>query len=78
MSDWEKIVEDGKTFYVHEECGNVMQLSNGTYVSMMPMVLRFGPFSSLEKAKETCENKLAVENIIENYNLSILKQKGIL
>jgi hypothetical protein len=61
MSKWEKVVEDGETFWINEDHGNVYKQSETSYIAMFPRVVRLGPFKTPEeaqKALETCKQKI--------------------
>lgn len=73
MSDWKEVVEEGQVFWVNDELGNVLKLSDGSYLSMMPLVCRLGPFSTLEEAKESLKHKQQVRDLVEN---TVMAQKG--
>ncbi len=57
MSKWEKVVEDGMEIWVNEELGNVYKLPNGEFVAMIPKILKFGPFKSVEDGQQFVETK---------------------
>lgn len=57
MSNWEKVVEDGMEIWVNEDLGNVYKLPNGEFIAMIPKILKFGPFKSVEDGKKFVETK---------------------
>ena len=72
MSNWKEITEEGVVYYVNDELGNVMKVGD-MFVSMMPVVVKLGPFKTLEEAKASLMNKQAVKNLIEEYNAKLLR-----
>ena len=73
MSSWTEVVEEGQVFWVNNELGNVVKIDDKSFVAMMPMICRLGPFSSLEEAKSVLTRKKEIKDLIEEYNNSILK-----
>ena len=71
MSEWEELVEDGQTFYVNDDIGNIMKLSDGSYVVVLPRAIKLGTFSTLEEAKQIAEDPAGLDQTIENYNLHL-------
>lgn len=57
MNKWEKVVEEGMEIWVHEELGNIYKAGEGNFVAMLPKVLKFGPFKTVEEAQALLENK---------------------
>lgn len=55
MANWEKVVEDGSEFWVNDELGNIVKAGK-VYVALLPKVLKFGPFNTIEEAKEFVES----------------------
>jgi hypothetical protein len=68
MSDWKEVVEEGRVFWINDELGNVVKVGDDSYVAMVPLICRLGPFNSLEDAKEALTHKQELKNIIEEYN----------
>jgi hypothetical protein len=73
---WKQVIEDGCVVWVNEQVGNVMKLPDGSYVAMVPKVIKLGPFDTLEKAQKSAENKESLKLAIENYNLSLTNFKA--
>lgn len=73
MSDWVEKVEDGLVFYVNDEVGNVVKTPEGLFISMIPKVIRLGPFETLEQAKQAFENKAVLEQMLDQYNGHLLQ-----
>lgn len=72
--DWKEVVEDGQIWFVHEEHGNIIKLTEDSYVAMLPKVLRLGPFSSLENAKSALVwKKEELEAALEEFNTKVMK-----
>jgi hypothetical protein len=62
VATWEKVEEDGNTFWVHMDHGNVFKQSETSYIAMVPKVVKFGPFKTLEEAQkvlETCKQDVS-------------------
>ena len=73
MSDWEKVEENGETYWINEECGNIMKVSN-VYVSFYPKIIKLGPFKTLEQAKDSLECKAhEVDKYIEDFNIKLIE-----
>lgn len=74
MSDWQQVEEDGATYYVHKEFGNVIKLSETAYVAMVPRIIKLGPFKTLEEAQQTivtCKTK--IDTAFETLNQEFTK-----
>ena len=74
MSNWVEVVEEGQIYYINEELGNIVKVTDTMYVSMVPKVLRFGPFSSLEEAKKIFEKKSEIELALNELNSNLTKK----
>jgi hypothetical protein len=73
MSDWKQVAEEGQVFWVHEEHGNVLKAGDGVYISMLPKVIRLGPFETLEQAQSALANgKQALEAALDEFNDKLL------
>jgi hypothetical protein len=73
MSDWKEVIEDECTYFVHDELGSVVKLADGIYVSMMPKVIRLGPFETEEQAKQSLEqNRKAIDEVLDNFNHNLV------
>jgi len=73
MSDWQQVEEDGATYYVHKEFGNVIKLSETAYVAMIPRIVKVGPFKTLEEAQQlvvTCKEKVDASFELLNQELT--------
>lgn len=66
MSKWVQVVEEGQVFWVNEELGNVYKAEEGMYLSLLPRVLKMGPFKTLEEAQLALESK-AVKAIVDQH-----------
>ena len=72
---WEKVEENGQTFWVHEDHGNIFKQSDTSYVAMAPKVIKMGPFPSPElaqKALEECKQKL--NQALDLFNEEVLEK----
>lgn len=59
---WEQVNEDGGTFWVHNDHGNVFKQTDSSYIAMVPKVFKLGPFKTLEEAQkvlETCKQEIS-------------------
>lgn len=77
MSNWKKTEDEGITYYVNEDIGNIIKVDDA-YVVMIPKILKFGPFKTLKEAKDAAENKqegLAV--LLEQFNADLIKIEKI-
>lgn len=73
MLEWKEVTEEGQVFWVHDELGNVMKLGDNIFIAMMPKVIKLGPFSSAEQAKEVLENHTkGVDQVLEHLNHNLL------
>jgi hypothetical protein len=76
MSSWErKVSADGRVIWINEEVGNVVQVSDGAYISMMAVVLTLGPFGNLDDAKTALEGektKAKLEELMTQVNDFVL------
>lgn len=68
---WKEHIEEGQIFYVHEQLGNIQKITGGQFVSMVPKIVRLGPFDTLEEAKQAVEDKEGLNRAIDNYNLHL-------
>lgn len=76
MSQWQEVSEEGKTFYVNEELGNIVKITETTFIAMYPKIIKLGPFSSLEEAKEALspENQKKLLLHLDHYNHSLTEK----
>ena len=74
MSNWAEIEEDGLTYFVNEELGNIIKISDGMYVSCIPKVVRFGPFGSLEEAQKSFEHKKDIDDALTELNSKLMRK----
>lgn len=73
MSDWKEVSEEGVVCYVHDELGQVTKLTEGVYVGMMPKVIKFGPFDTLEQTQQAMvTNKAVVEKMLDDFNHNLV------
>jgi hypothetical protein len=75
MSNWVQVEEDGRIFYVNEDMGNIVKISDNMFVSCVPKILKFGPFSTLEEAKEVFNKKQEMELALDEMNADFVKRK---
>jgi hypothetical protein len=69
---WEISDEDGVTFYLHEEYGNILRIDENTYMAFMPKVIKLGPFNSLDDAKRILTTKREdLDVVIENFATTV-------
>ncbi len=69
MSEWKEVVEEGQTFFINEEVGNIVKADEQTFICLLPKMVRLGPFNSLEEAKSAIENnKESLNKHLENFN----------
>lgn len=74
MDDWKEVVEDGQVWYIHEEHGNIIKLTEDSYVAMIPRVVKIGPFTSLDNAKSALVwKKDELEAVLEEFNSRVVK-----
>jgi glycine cleavage system H lipoate-binding protein len=73
MSNWVEIEEEGHTYYVNEDLGNIIKITDNLYVSCMPKVVKLGPFGTLEEAKAAFDHKSDVESALEEVNNKLIK-----
>ena len=75
VNEWQEVVEDGTTYYVHEKYGNVMKLAGGAYLALAPKLLKFGPFPSPEEGQKVLEGiQEKLDQLVELLNLDLLKK----
>lgn len=73
MSDWKEVHEEGQVFWVNEELGNVLKAGEGVYISMLPKIIRLGPFETLSQAQQALSvNKKSLDEIIDRFNQDLL------
>lgn len=75
MSDsgWEEVHGGGGHFWVNEKFGNVAKTSDGSYISLIPKVVKLGPFLTLEEAKKAVEDTTSLDHTLERFNLDLEK-----
>ena len=74
MSNWIEMQEEGQTIFVNEELGNIVKINDTCYIALFPKIIKFGPFTSLENAKQTLENcKDSLELALAEYNNKVVK-----
>jgi len=72
--EWKKIEEDGLIFYINNEYGNIAELSENSFIVIMPKAVKLGPFESLDQAKQIMvQNKKSLDELIDNFNDSIMQ-----
>lgn len=71
MSSWERVIEEGRVFWVNNDVGNIMKVGD-FYVSMMPMICRLGPFKTLEEAQAAFSKKAELKQAIEHFNETMM------
>jgi len=72
MNEWKKVVEDGQTYWLHEEYGNILELTNKTFVALKPSIIRFGPFKTIQAAQQSLEDKdNTLKDTLEALNQSL-------
>lgn len=74
MSNWVETEEEGHTYFINEELGNIVKISDGMYVSCMPRILKFGPFGTLEEAQKVFENKADIDNVLTELNGKLMRK----
>lgn len=72
MSGWKEVIEEGQVFYVHEELGTIAKTIDGKFVAMLPKVMRFGPFDTMEQAQQAFQNKVSLEQWLDQYNQNLV------
>jgi len=76
VSDWREVVEDGRVFWVHDTIGNVMKLAEGSYIAMIPKVVKMGPFKTPEEAQGAAiKNRTELDHVLEEYNSELMKRQ---
>jgi len=76
MSDWQEVDEEGKTYFIHEKYGNILKLSDDSFISMKAKILKLGPFKNADQAKqvlETVDEK--INQLVEILNQDLMKQE---
>jgi hypothetical protein len=73
---WEKVVEEGQTFWVNDDFGNVYQQSQDSYIAMFPKVVKLGPFKSPEEAQKVLEScKQKIEQALDIVNEELVQSR---
>ncbi len=57
MSHWETVEEDGAIFHVNERYGNILQVDDQTFICFLAKVVKLGPYTSLDAAKNLLETR---------------------
>ena len=72
--DWKEVVEDGQVYFIHDEHGTVIKLTDDSYIACMAKIVKFGPLSSLENAKSVLVwKKEELDEVLEEFNKKIMK-----
>jgi hypothetical protein len=74
MNNWREVIEEGQIFYINEKLGNIQKLCDGVYIAFFPKIIKLGPFSSLESAKQALEScETLFDDTIETLNQKVSK-----
>ncbi len=77
MSEWKEVTEEGQVYFVNEELGNILKGAEGCYISLMPKIVRLGPFETLEQAQKVMDERKTIDEMIDTtvdtYNENILQ-----
>ena len=69
MSEWKETFEDGSRWWVHDTHGNVLEFEDGSYIGMLPMIVKLGPFETPEQAQEALiNNRTSLSEVLLNFN----------
>jgi hypothetical protein len=75
MNEWEEVVEEGVTYYINKQYGNIVKLNDNSYVCIIPKTYKLGPFDSLEEAKiVTVQNSDDIGRMIHEFNLKLISK----
>jgi len=73
MNEWKEVIEDGVVCYVNEEYGQVTKLTDGAYLSLVPKIIKLGPFETLEQAQQAIvKNKAVINSMLDDFNHNLV------